>query len=110
MKFRRFDLQGDLFATTATFVLLATIRLASSLILTRLLLPEAYGVMTVINSIGYVVEMIGDIAVTMSLVRHERGDQRDYLNTAWTLRLLRALFNTALIFAAAPLSLEMDGS
>jgi lipopolysaccharide exporter len=103
LKFRRFDLQGDLFATTATFVLLAIIRLASSLILTRLLLPEAYGVMTVINSIGYVVEMIGDIAVTMSLVRHERGDERTYLNTAWTLRLVRALFNTALIFAAAPL-------
>jgi O-antigen/teichoic acid export membrane protein len=103
LKLRLFSLHGDLFATTVTFVLLSIIRLGSSLILTRLLQPEAYGIMTILNSIGYVVEMLGDIAVTVSIVRHELGEEPAYLNTAWTLRLLRALFNTALVYGAAPL-------
>ena len=102
-KLRLGNLKGDLFATVVTFTALAVIRLGSSLILTRLLRPEAYGVMTLLSSIGYVVELLGDIAVTVSVVRHEQGDQPDWLNTAWTLRFGRALLNTAALFFAAPL-------
>jgi lipopolysaccharide exporter len=102
-KLRLGNLKGDLFATVLTFAALAVIRLGSSLILTRLLRPEAYGVMTLLNSIGYVVELLGDIAVTVSVVRHEHGDRPDWLNTAWTLRFGRSLFNTAALFFAAPL-------
>jgi lipopolysaccharide exporter len=96
-------LKGDLFATAASFVAQIVIRLGASLILTRVLRPEAYGVVTIVSSIGVIVGLLADIAVTASLVRHERGDQPVYLNTAWTLRLGRGLLNTILMYCAAPL-------
>jgi lipopolysaccharide exporter len=100
-------LRGDLFATTASFAAQVVIKLGSSLILTRVLKPEAYGIVAIVSSIGYVVALLADIAVTVSLVRHERGDQPDYLNTAWTLRLGRSLLNAILMFWAAPLLADL---
>ena len=96
-------LKGDLFATAASFAAQAIIKLGASLVLTRVLKPEAYGIVTIVSSIGVVVALLGDIAVTVSLVRHERGEESSYLNTAWTLRLGRALLNTILMYWAAPL-------
>lgn len=106
LQFREF-VKGDLFATTASFGAQTVIRLGSSLILTRVLKPEAYGIVTIVSSIGYVVALLADIAVTVSLVRHEHGDQPQFLNTAWTLRLGRSLLNAILMFAAAPLLAEL---
>lgn len=103
LRLRMLNLKGDLFATSLSFGLQAVIRLGASLILTRVLKPEAYGIVSIVTSIGYVVALLGDIAVTVSLVRHEQGDAATYLNTAWTLRLGRSLLNTALMFFAAPL-------
>jgi O-antigen/teichoic acid export membrane protein len=106
LKLRRHFLdfvKGDLFATAASFAAQIVIRLGASLVLTRVLKPEAYGIVAIVVSIGYVVTMLADIAVTMSLVRHEHGDQSEYLNTAWTLRLGRSLLNAILMFWAAPL-------
>ena len=100
-------LRGDLFATTASFAAQVVIRLGSSLILTRILKPEAYGIVAIVSSISYVVALLADIAVTVSLVRHQHGDQPDYLNTAWTLRLGRSLLNALLMFWAAPLLAEL---
>lgn len=97
------NLKGDLFATAMSFGAQAAIRLGASMILTRILRPEAYGIIAIVTSIGYVVALLGDIAVTVSLVRHEQGESASYLNTAWTLRLGRSLLNTALMFFAAPL-------
>jgi len=100
--FKVVNLRGDLFATIASFSAQAFIKLGSSLILTRILRPEAYGVITILISILFVVEMLSDIAVIVSVVRHKDGDDPSYLNTAWTMRLVRATFNTAIVFVLAP--------
>jgi lipopolysaccharide exporter len=102
-KFRLFSPKGDLFATISSFSAQGVLRLGSSVVLTRLLRPDAYGVMVVLASITFVVELIADMAVTVSLVRHKDGDQPRYLNTAWTLRLARATLNAAIVFFCAPL-------
>lgn len=94
--------RSDLFATAASFLAQVVIKLGSSLILTRILQPEAYGVITLLLSILFVVEMVSDIAVTVSLVRHKDGDEPRYLNTAWTLRLIRSALNSAIVYACAP--------
>ena len=101
--FKLFNVKGDLFATGLTFFAQAVIKLGSSLILTRILRPEAYGIVTILLSIVFVVEMLSDIAVTVPIVRHDEGENPAYLNTAWTLRLCRSVLNTLLVFAAAPL-------
>jgi lipopolysaccharide exporter len=96
------NLQGELFATAFAFLAQAVIRLGSSLILTRILRPEAYGTITLLMSIIFVVEMLSDIGVTVFIVRDKNGEQPRYLNTAWTIRLVRYSLNSAILFLCAP--------
>lgn len=99
---RMVNLRGDLFATTFTFALQALIRLGSSLVLTRVLLPEAYGIITILASILYVIGNILDTNVALFIVRDKNAEQPRYLNTAWTLRFCRSLLSAAALFVCAP--------
>jgi lipopolysaccharide exporter len=102
LTFKLVNIRGDLFATAFCFATQAVIKLGSSLILTRILNPEAYGVITVLMSIVFVVEMLADIGVTVFVVRDKNAEEPRFLNTAWTLRLGRAILNGAIIFAFGP--------
>jgi lipopolysaccharide exporter len=97
------NLKGDLFATAASFGTQAVIKLGSSLILTRLLRPEAYGIITILMSVTFVIELICDINVTLFIIRDKNGEEPKYLNTAWTLQLGRSLLNAVVLFFCAPL-------
>src|SRR5450432_2345132 len=97
------NFKGDLFATALSFGTQIVIKLGSSLILTRILRPEAYGIITILMSVTFVIEMIGDINVTLFLIRDKNAEQPKYLNTAWTLQFGRAVFNTIVLFICAPL-------
>lgn len=100
---KHFNARGDVFATILCFFLSGIIRLGSSLILTRILSPEAYGIITILMSIAFVIELLGDINVTLFVVRDKNGEESRYLNTAWTMRLCRAVLNSAIVFFCAPL-------
>jgi lipopolysaccharide exporter len=97
------NFKGDLFATTFTFGMQAVVRLVSSLILTRVLLPEAYGTITILVSILFVIGNILDTNVTLFIVRDKSAEEPRYLNTAWTMRFLRSMLSAAVLFACAPL-------
>src|SRR5262249_884554 len=84
------------------FAAQAAIKFGSSMILTRILRPEDYGVLTILMSIVFVIEMLADLGVQVFIIRDPNGDQSIYLNTAWTLRLARALLNTLALFILAP--------
>jgi lipopolysaccharide exporter len=100
---RVINFRGDLFATTFTFGMQAVIRLVSSLILTRVLLPEAYGTITILVSILFVIGNILDTNVTLFIVRDKNAEEPRYLNTAWTMRFARSLLSAAVLFLCAPL-------
>jgi lipopolysaccharide exporter len=97
------NLRGDLFATTFTFGIQIILRLVSSLILTRILLPEAYGIITILLSVLYVIGNILDTNVSLFIVRDKNAEQPRYLNTAWTMRVIRSLLSSAILFVGAPL-------
>jgi lipopolysaccharide exporter len=97
------NFRGDLFATTFVFAAQALIRLVSSLILTRVLLPEAYGTITILISILFVIGNIVDTNVHLFIVRDKNAEQPRYLNTAWTIRFIRSVLSTAVLFVCAPL-------
>ncbi|WP_422826362.1 oligosaccharide flippase family protein [Thalassococcus sp. BH17M4-6] len=65
------------------------IRLASNLILTRLLFPEAFGMMALIAVFMQGLAMFSDVGVTPAIMQSKRGDDRDFLNTAWTIQAIR---------------------
>jgi O-antigen/teichoic acid export membrane protein len=97
------NFKGDLFATVASFGTQAVIKLGSSLVLTRILRPEAYGIITILMSVTFVIEMIADINVTLFIIRDKKAEEPKYLNTAWTLQLGRAVLNSVVLFFLAPL-------
>jgi lipopolysaccharide exporter len=100
--FKMVNLKGDLFATSASFAAQGIIRVGSSMVLTRILLPEAYGTVTIITSIAFVVSMLADTNVTLFIIRDKNGDEPRYLNTAFTIGLGRAAINCAAIILLAP--------
>lgn len=65
------------------------IRLGGNLLLTRLLFPEAFGLMALVQVVTRGLEMFSEIGVNSSVVRDPRGDEPGFLNTAWTLRVIR---------------------
>jgi O-antigen/teichoic acid export membrane protein len=65
------------------------LRMAASLVITRLLFPEAMGIMTAVNAFLVGIQMLSDLGVLQAVVRSRRGDEPDFLNTAWTLNIVR---------------------
>ena len=64
-------------------------RLAGNLVLTRLLVPEFFGLMAFVTTITMGISLFSDYGVGQSIVNNPRGDEEDFLNTAWTLQVIR---------------------
>lgn len=67
------------------------LRLLSNLILTRLLFPEAFGLMALVNVILLGLQMFSDVGSDVAIVRSKRGDDPIFLNTAWIVHIGRGL-------------------
>lgn len=75
--------------TTMGFGAQQVLRLISNLILTRLLFPEAFGLMALAQVFSQGLAMLSDIGVGPSIVQNPRGDDPDFLATAWTMQVIR---------------------
>lgn len=67
------------------------LRLISNLILTRLLFPEAFGLMALVQVFLAGLMMFSDIGIKTSIIQNKRGDDPDFLNTAWTIQIIRGV-------------------
>ena len=76
-------------------------RLVSNLVLTRLLFPEAFGLMGLVTVFLIGLMMFSDFGIGPAIARSPRGDDPDFLNTAWTLQILRGIVLFAIGCAAA---------
>jgi len=65
------------------------LRLASNLILTRILFPEAFGLMALVSVFMMGLAMFSDLGIGPSIQQNKRGDDPDFLNTAWTIQVIR---------------------
>ncbi|WP_373488551.1 oligosaccharide flippase family protein [Blastomonas sp.] len=75
------------------------------MVLTRLLAPEIFGIMLLINSLRTGTELLSDIGIGQSVVRSPNGEDRNFLDVAWTLQVLRGVLLTAFaLLAAAPIA------
>lgn len=77
------------------------VRLASNLILTRLLFPEAFGLMALVNVVLMGAAMFTDVGIHGSIIQHKRGHDPVFLNTAWTVQILRGVFLAVVILLLA---------
>lgn len=85
------------------------IRLISNLILTRILFPEAFGLMALVQVFLGGLTMFSDIGIKTSIMQNERGDDPDFLNTAWTLQIARGFLFWFAACALAPVAARIYG-
>lgn len=65
------------------------LRLASNLVMSRLLFPEAYGLVSIASVFMFALNMLTDVGLRDSILNHARGEERRFVNTAWTLQVIR---------------------
>jgi len=75
--------------TAGSYAVTQALRLGSNLILTRLLYPEAFGVMALVSVALVGLAMFSDMGVGPAISASPRGDERDFLDTAFTLNVAR---------------------
>lgn len=67
------------------------IRLVSNLVLTRLLFPEVFGVMALVMVMIQGLNNFSDVGIGPAVLQSRRGDEPDFLNTAFTLQAIRGV-------------------
>ncbi|MBV7395179.1 oligosaccharide flippase family protein [Mameliella sediminis] len=75
--------------TLGSFGFAQMVRLGSNLILTRLLFPEAFGLMALVMVFLMGLGQFSDVGVTPAILQSRRGDDQDFLDTAWTIQVIR---------------------
>lgn len=82
------------------------VRLASNLILTRLLFPEAMGMMATAMVVLTLIQIFSDTGVKTALIQNENGAKPEFVNSALIITLVRSLvLFILLLFAAGPVAL-----
>jgi O-antigen/teichoic acid export membrane protein len=82
------------------------LRLGSNLILTRLLVPEMFGVMAVANVLLIGLSLLSDVGIRQKVIQREAIDA-DFLDSVWAVQIGRGLIIAALLSVAA-IGLKLD--
>lgn len=64
-------------------------RLASGLVLSRLLVPEHFGLMALVWVWTQALEMFSDLGINTNIIQSDRGDDPHFLDTAFTIQAIR---------------------
>ena len=100
-----------IFSRRTSFVIAGNIvvnlaRIVSSVVLTRLLTAEDFGVVGIVTSVLFTIAMLSDLGFQAYIIRHEEGDEQRFLDEVWTLRLIRGIaVSVAIAGLAAPISI-----
>ncbi len=75
--------------TAGSYAITQFLRLASNLVLTRLLFPEAFGLMALVSVFLVGLSMFSDVGIGPAISQSRRGDDPEFLDTAWTIQVWR---------------------
>ncbi|OGJ93162.1 MAG: hypothetical protein A2487_08940, partial [Candidatus Raymondbacteria bacterium RifOxyC12_full_50_8] len=78
------------------------LRFVRNMVLTRILAPEALGLMAIISSVTAALEAFAELGIREAIVQNPAGDKDTYLNSAWFLSLIRAVGLLAVGMAISP--------
>lgn len=79
----------------------AILRLGSNLVMTRLLLPEAFGLLALATTFLTAVTLFADIGIKQSIAREIDGANTRFLRTAWVTKILRGCFIAGVLLILA---------
>ena len=85
------------------------LRLGGNLILTRILFPEAFGIMALVSVVMTGLNMFADVGIRVSIIQNARGGDPEFLDTAWVMQIGRGiLLWLATWLLAAPVAAFYD--
>jgi O-antigen/teichoic acid export membrane protein len=77
------------------------LRLGGNIVLAAVLFEEAFALMAIVGAVMQGLAMFSDLGLGPSVVQNKRGDDPPFLNTAWTMQIIRGVFLSAIAVAAA---------
>jgi O-antigen/teichoic acid export membrane protein len=83
-------LKGTYFIV-AFYGLALGMRMLSSIVLTRLFAPELFGLMALMTTVIVGLTLFSHIGLEDSIIQNPRGDDEIFINTAWTIQVLRGI-------------------
>jgi O-antigen/teichoic acid export membrane protein len=93
MKMQDGDKKRVIWASTYTIIgfgLSQVIRFGSNLVLTRLLVPEFFGLVNTAYLFFAAIALLSDIGLEPSVIRSSRSGETIFLNTTWTIQFFRS--------------------
>ncbi|VWX53099.1 oligosaccharide flippase family protein [Novosphingobium sp. 9U] len=88
--------------TIGTYVGSAGIRFGSNVVLSRLLGPEILGVVVIAQAVRTGCDLLTDLGPEQNVVHSPHGEDERFLNTVWTLQVLRGLLVSLACLALSP--------
>jgi O-antigen/teichoic acid export membrane protein len=79
------------FVETGGYALGLAVRFGSNLVLTRLLQPEVFGLLAMVQLIHFSLHMLADVGLSQAVTSNQRGDDDDFLNTIWSMQVVRGV-------------------
>src|SRR5262245_53429100 len=67
------------------------IRFGSNLLMTRLLVPDMFGVMAIASILAMCLALFSDLGLRQNIIQSKRGSDSAFLNTAWMVQILRGI-------------------
>ena len=77
--------------TTSIFALTQILRVGANLIITRLLAPEMFGVMSIVQVVNVILSLLCDVGLQPLVVQSRRGDEPTFLDTIWSIQIIRGI-------------------
>jgi O-antigen/teichoic acid export membrane protein len=65
------------------------LRIFGNLILTRLLVPDVFGIMALASAFQIVIGLLTDVGLRPSIMQSQKGEDKSFLDTAWTVQVTR---------------------
>ena len=77
------------------------LRLATNIVISRLLAPDAFGLMAVVVVLMVALALFSDLGINRSVIQSPRGHEPAFLDTAWSVQVLRgaAMAGVSLLLA-----------
>lgn len=89
--------------TTSEMVVAQALRLAGNLVMTRLLLPEAFGLMAMVSTLMIGLTLLSDLSIHRSVVQSPEGENPRFLRVCWVVQAVRGAILASLVLGLAGL-------
>lgn len=103
LKLRERAMRGSAW-TIAGYLVNNILRFGSNLVLAYALFPEAFAIVAYASIVLQGLQMLSDFGIRPAIIQSPRGEDPDFLNTAWTFQVIRGLI---LFLATVPLGWTM---